>query len=204
VTRAWWAALVLSCATARPVAHKLTASDYPGVLTSPGSVPDFFRRQTITSRFNGRVQSFEAVLQKRGDTLTLVGLTPFGSKAFVLQQVGTEVRFTPILLRETPFPVEFILNDIQRTYFRGIPSSASMADGWHEEARDGELVRERWSSGHLQQRRFARLTGCPPGEVRIVFVSGAIPRIELDNEWFGYHLTITTTYESDGAPAVER
>ena len=39
-------------------------------------------------------------LQHRGDTLTIVGLTPLGTRAFVLQQQGLDVSFTSYLPEE--------------------------------------------------------------------------------------------------------
>jgi hypothetical protein len=203
--RIWWAlVLLLSCAANSTsgfrAERKLTAADYPGSLGSPADHPgDFIRRQAIVAHFPGHEQSFEAVLQKKGDKLTLIGLAPFGIKAFVLEQSASGVTFKPYLHRDMPFPPEFMLNDIRRTYFDGL-SSGALSDGWHEVVQDGERVRELWAGGRLLERHFARLSGGPAGEISIVYVDGmsgpqSPALIELDNGWFGYHLTIRTVSE---------
>ena len=54
------------------------------------------------------------MLQKTPGTLTLVGLTPYGSRAFLLQQTKGDVQFTKYIPRELPFPPTFMLLDIHR------------------------------------------------------------------------------------------
>lgn len=186
------------CATA-PRAPPVPQPDYPGVLTRPSAHPgDFLRRQKLTARFGERVNSFEAVLQKRGDVLTLVGLTPFGTRAFLLEQDGLEIRFTSNV-GELPFPPRFILLDIQRVYFDGIDSTP-LPDGERVLDRDGERIREVWSEGRLQTRTFTRLASDPPGILAIVYRGGMAPgisagEINIDNGWVGYQLSIITVSE---------
>lgn len=195
------AVVLTACATHRPPPKQLAANDYPGTLVSPASQPgDFLLRQQLVASFPGGTQSFEAVLQKKGDKLTLIALTPFGTKAFVLEQSGTDVTFTPYLSRELPFPPRFILNDVQRTYFKGLPH-APLSDGWHHEEREGERISERWANGRLMERHFLRLEQDPPGEIAVTYVDGMAdgrspPRIEFENGWFGYHLSISTVSET--------
>jgi hypothetical protein len=193
---AWFA---VACAAAPP-APTLKARDYPMALTPPSQHPgDFLRRQTLVARYQSHTSSFEAVLQKKGDVLTLIGLTPFGTKAFVLTQTGVEVKFTSFIPRELPFPPQYILNDIDRTYFQGILEGV-LPDGTHTADRNGEQIRERWEKGRLQERRFTRLAHDPPGEIVITYAGGmdggrSPALIEFENGWFGYHLAITTVSE---------
>ena len=184
------------CATTRGAA----VPDYPGVLTAPAAHPgEFVRRQKLTARYRGQERSFEAVLQKQGDALTLIGLTPFGSKAFVLEQRGLEVKFTPYLAGDLPFPPRFVLQDVHRVYFGGLGDDAK-ADGEHTALAHGERVREVWKDGRLLSREYTRLLADPPGSIAITYQGGMAcctspERIELENGWLGYHLSILTVSE---------
>ena len=71
-------------------------------------------RQKLTATSPKGGGSFEAVLQKQPGTLTLVGLTPYGSRAFLLQQTKGDVQFTKYVPRELPFAPTFLLLDIHR------------------------------------------------------------------------------------------
>jgi hypothetical protein len=193
------AAMSYGCAAVRPVPTG-QAHEYPGVLTPPSQHGgDFLRSQKVVARYGGRTNSFSAVLQKQADTLTLIGLTPFGSKAFVIQQVGMEVKFTSYLPDELPFPPRYVLFDIHRVYFGGL-GGAPLPDGEHVAERDGERIREVWKGGRLFERSFTRLAADPPGAMVIAYQGGMVPgtspaRIEIDNGWVGYHLSIATLSE---------
>jgi hypothetical protein len=197
--RAWVVVLgCAACATAQAPGPRPV--EYPTVLTPPDSHPGaFIRRQLLLGRFQGQELSLDAVLQKKDDELLLVGLTPFGTKAFVLAQKGTEVRFTSYMAQPLPFPPRYILEDVTRTYFCGI-ADGPLPDGVHQSERDGELIEERWKEGRLMERRFTRLDGNPRGEIVIDYVGGMAggrspARIEFDNGWLGYRLTVTTVSE---------
>lgn len=174
---------------------------YPGELIPAEELgPDFLARQRLSGRHGEQDFRFEAVMQLREGVLTVLGLTPFGSKAFVLTQRGSEVEFQAFVDRELPFPPEYILQDIHRTWF------------WHarlpwgdrppsEERPQAEVADERvsevWTGGELVRRSFERLDGSPPGLLRIDYVGGhrsgrPASKVVLDNGWFGYRLEIET------------
>lgn len=187
--------LLLSCAGARPVTPM---PEYPGVLVRPSQLPgDFMRTQKLVARFGEDSHSLEAVLQKKGDDLTLVALSPFRTRLFVLEQHGLEVKFTSYLPREMPFPPRYILYDVERVYFRALPG-APLADGEHTAVLDGESVREVWAAGRLLERDFTRPD--LKGRIAITYQPGMAgdispPLIEIDDGWAGYQLTITTLSE---------
>jgi hypothetical protein len=200
----WPAAILglflLTCGGRSPTSDTPKDAGYPGVLVPTDRIEGaFMARQKVVARHAGRTSSFEAVLQYHDGTLTLVGLTPFGTRAYVLQQRGTEVVFdvsAPQTLEAMPFPPRYVLLDIHRTFFMEIPG-APLSDGEHRTEREGELITERWESGRLRERSFRRLSGPPEGEIRVLYgagmVAGEIPRtIEFRNGWYGYHLTIET------------
>jgi uncharacterized protein DUF3261 len=191
--------LACGCGAVRPT-PTAPAPEYPGALTPPPLYGgDFLRSQKVVARYGGSTRSFSAVLQKQADTLTLIGLTPFGTKAFVIEQVGVAVKFTSYLPGEFPFPPRYVLFDIHRVYFGGL-GGAPLPDGEHLAERNGERIREVWKGGRLFERAFTRLADDPPGEMVIGYEGGMAPglspaRIEIDNGWVGYHLSIATVSE---------
>jgi hypothetical protein len=175
---------------------------YPGELISTAEMgDDFLARQKLEGRFGEREFAFQAVLQLHEGTLTVLGLTPFGTKAFVLTQTGTEVEFEPLIDREIPFPPEYMLQDIHRAWLwhARLPWGAGPpAQGSASTEVAGERVRETWTDEGLVRRSFERLDGQPAGEIRIDYVGGhqaghPAKRVILDNGWFGYRLEIETT-----------
>lgn len=175
---------------------------YPGELISTEAMSsDFIARQQLSGTFGERQFKFEAVLQLRHGTLTVLGLTPFGTKAFVLEQTGTEVTFRPLIDREIPFPPETMLQDIHRAWFWH--SRLPWGDQPPSEATPtvevaGERVTETWSENGLVRRTFERLDGAPEGLIRIDYFGGhrtgrPAKQVVLDNGWFDYRLEITTT-----------
>lgn len=173
------------------------AGGYPGELVSTEAMgQDFLLRQRVSATYGEHNTSFEAALQLREGALTVLGLTPFGSKAFVLTQTGTEVAFEKFVDRELPFPPDYILLDIHRALFMTVGDGV-LADGEHSAERAGERITESWSGGRLRRRIFARLDGQPAGEIVVRFEDGHVPGqvpgvMELSNGWFGYRLEIRT------------
>ncbi len=112
--------------------------------------------QQVTAEHVGGSETFRAVLEKRGDRLVMVGLGPHGGRAFVLTQDGEQVSFESQMPRELPFPPEFMLMDVHRTWLRGIPreGTAPLPDGEHDAFVEGENVHEVWSGGRLLSRSF--------------------------------------------------
>jgi hypothetical protein len=173
----------------------------PGVLHAPSEYPGaFLDRQTIVATYGKKSAKFDAVLQKRDDELVLLGMTPFGSRAFSLKQTGLQVAFESFVPQELPFPPQYILFDVQRVFFEGtLPGLPTPSDGAHEFApRDGEVMTEYWQDGRVLQRRFRRTSGDPAGEIVIVYESGMAlggpppQHIAFTNGWYGYRLDITT------------
>lgn len=198
------AALLLGCAprkadTGAPQGGppRLADADYPGTLAPALSGPDFLARQRLLGTAQGRSFHGEAVVQKQGEALTLIGLTPFGTKAFVARQQGGQVE-SQVLAPEgkLPFPPRFMLLDVNRVLFLGLPG-APLADGTHTGELHGERVTEVWQGGALLERRFERADGEPAGTVAVTYEGGMregkLPaRVRLDNGWFGYAIAIET------------
>lgn len=175
----------------------LSEADYPGALAPALSGPDFLARQRLDGKIRDRTIHGEAVLQKQGEALTLIGMTPFGTKAFVAKQQGGQVEhqvFAPE--GKLPFPPRFMLLDINRVLFLGLPG-APLADGTHVGQVGDETVTETWQGGALLERRFQRRDGKPAGTIVVTYEGGMrdgkLPeRLRLDNQWFGYQIVIDT------------
>jgi hypothetical protein len=175
---------------------------YPGELISTDDMGrNFLARQKLRGTFGEQEFAFEAVLQLHGGKLTVLGLTPFGTKAFVLTQTGTDVEFQPLIDREIPFPPEYMLQDIHRAWLWH--ARLPWGDGPPNETAPsteiaGERVTEQWSENGLVRRTFVRIDGQPPGEIRIDYIGGhrtgrPAKQVVLENGWFGYRLEIQTT-----------
>jgi hypothetical protein len=201
--RASSAALLLSFTACSAAAPRPAVHPDPGTLHAPGEYPgSFLDRQTIAATYAGRSAKFDAVLQKQGNDLLLLGMTPFGSRAFALKQSGLEVSYESFIpqVDQLPFPPRYILLDVHRVFFGGIPTDGQpLADGPHEAPpRDGELLTEYWQDRRLKQRRYRSTTVPSAGEIVIDYDSGMQPggppppHIAFVNGWFGYRLDITT------------
>lgn len=195
--RAWL--LVLGLVACAPRTMDPSQMRYPGELVPAAQLAgrgDFLARQTLVGRMGEREIHGQVVLQKRGAELTLIGLTPFGSKAFVIQQDASGVRSQTIMTGALPFPPEFMLLDVHRALFMGL-SQEPGADGERRGAREGERIVETWQGGRLLTRSFKRTDRRPKGTITIEYVGGmageqAPARIVMDNQWFGYRVEITT------------
>jgi hypothetical protein len=62
-------------------------------------------------------ESYGLVVQKTGARLVLIGLTPFGAKAFSVTQIGVEVWSESKLGAALPVPPENVLRDLHRAHF---------------------------------------------------------------------------------------
>jgi hypothetical protein len=189
--------LLLACASGPRAPSKLRESDYPGTLVESARLPATFARQRIEARFGEHAMSFQAVLQVDAGVLSLLALTPYGTRAFLIEQRGQAVRFEQYIDRDLPFPPRFILIDVHRALFSGaFPLTPAQPDGEHSVERDGERITERWQAGAVRERSFARLDGKPQGSIRIDYGddglrAGSLPkRIALENGWFDYSLVI--------------
>ena len=174
-----------------------TARDLP----RPDAIPGTFTvRQKLSARSSHGGGSFEAVLQKKPGEVLLVGLTPYGARAFVLRQTDGDVQLTSYVPRDLPFPPTFILLDVHRVLDAWLGPALPSGERAGDVA--GEHVHERWSAGRLVERTFARLPEArlaavaaePPVDVKITDdgdgPAGLAALVTLENVRFGYALTI--------------
>jgi hypothetical protein len=193
---------LVACAAPPRGPPRLSDADYPGLLRSATELPgDLLWRQRVTATWgDARPRSFDAALQKQGDTLTLIGLSPLGTTAFVVVLRDGAIDFREESGEDLPFPPRFILLDVQRVFYPWLPP------GQREGLVGDERVVEDFVDGRLAERRFTRLDGQPAGTITVRYEWGgqawrAPVRAELDNGWFGYRLTVVTLDETQLPPA---
>lgn len=189
------------CCTA-PKMEAIDPSSYPGVLQPPSSLGrDLVWRQKVTAQWGtDKSASFEAVLQKAGNALTLIGLNPMGQMGFAISFDGADIRLETRGGVEMPFPARFILLDVQRAFWPWLNEERISSSNERYGVVAGEQIRETFTGGRLNERVFQRADNVPKGMIRIRY-SGwegerlAPERVVLENGWFGYVLTVETFSE---------
>ncbi|MCK5942950.1 MAG: DUF3261 domain-containing protein [Planctomycetes bacterium] len=183
----------------------LGEADYPGTLQRPETLDvQAVWQQRVTAAWQvpgeeARERGFDTAVQRRGDRLTVIGLSPMGSIGFSIEQGPDGVTVANNIPEQLVIPPRFILLDVQRTFYPWF--DAPLHDGERVTERDDERILERWRDGRLVERRFERLDGARDGVIRISYQwdrdGWAVPtRAVLDNGWFGYRLTIETHGET--------
>lgn len=181
-----------ACVKPKPVSP-VPAHDLRGVLVPTERLgPPFVVQQRIQGRYQGGDATMDCVVQLSAGKLTVLGLTPFGTRAFVIEQKGTEVQFQKFVERDLPVQPEAVLYDIHRVFFRALPKPDR--DGVREQQDQGEMVRETWQDGHIVERRFQGIEGPVPTLVVVKF-DGApapvvAPHVTITNTAYAYELQI--------------
>src|SRR5262245_46573036 len=199
-------AIVLACGGGqRPLVVMSTndPAEYPGVLHDPHTLPrDFMVRQSLKldaiNKNNGKrlEAEFDAVVQKQGDKLLVLGLGPMNMKVFTITQLGSRIEFQQFRGPKMPFSPRNILLDVHRVFFKRLPPPAAAYSGVLRGELDGEHVEETWQAGELRERVFTRPGSQFRGGVRVAFGSGCTAKscepqsATIRNEWFDYTLAI--------------
>lgn len=187
-------ATTLASACGSPPPPRDAKMSYPCILHAPIELsPDIVVEQHVVARHGEHEGAFDAVVQKRGAELLVVGLGPLNTRAFVLRQEGDGVRFEQRMGPALPFPPRNVLVDVHRAFFKRLPTAGP--DGVFGGAIDDEVVTETWRGGELVERRFARADR-PGRAVRVIYGPGCRSdacepaTMRVINEWFGYELAI--------------
>lgn len=179
-----------SCVTTSPALRR----EAEVLLAAPATVgADFHWRQRIELEYGGRTRVFDAVLEKRGDRMVLVGLAPVGGSLLTVELEGGRVTAGGPLAEALPFSPRYLLRDVQRCYFP-VFGEPGPWDGARTLPRAGELVTEIWGGGRLLLRSFRSITG--GGRTRISYGpprgDGGYESVDLVDEARGYRLSIST------------
>jgi hypothetical protein len=203
------AACALAAGCGAPARHVVLStrdpSEDPCVLHDPATLPhDFLVRQRLTvhARRDGKPidGQFDAIVQKQGDTLLIVGFGPMNVKAFTLAQRGDRIEFTQFYGPELPFSPRNAVVDVHRVFFKRLPAPQPGHSGVVRGELDGEIVEETWQGGELRRAVFTipdrRPGSALHGAVSVELGPGCTPAAcepasaTLHNERFGYTLAI--------------
>jgi len=208
----WSLCLLVGCAaTPEPPGSRASFAD-EGELWPPARLAhDVMLEQHLVARWDGPdgpgEERFDAVVQKRGDELVVVGLSPLGQVGFTIRWDGTDVDFANPSERALPFPPRLILLDVQRVFYPWLDGPPPEGDCERRGAGAGERVVETWTAGRLTERRFVRLDEPERGAILVRYDWDGgdewgdaerehAPRATLSNGRHGYELAIETRVET--------
>ncbi len=100
-------------------------ADCPGRLRSTQEIEgDWVIHERLRVTGGEVDESYGLVIQKTGPKLVLLGLTPFGTKAFSVVQIGTQTWSESYLGPATAVPPENVLRDLHRALFLTVDDPA--------------------------------------------------------------------------------
>lgn len=163
------------------------------VPTDQLSTPPFVVVQRVHGRLGTQDIAFECTIQLAHGKLTLTGMTRYGTRAFLVEQVGKAVQSQAFELDEVGLEPVQVLYDIHRAFFRGL--RAPQTRGEHELVEGDQAVREFWWRGHVVERSFHSLD--TSSSLVMIRFEGApapviAPRMRVNNLHYSYWLEIET------------
>ena len=187
-------AVVPACSTTRPV-PSAGASLAPLVSTAEIR-GEFLMQQRLRYQWQEQEGQADAVVQMVCGELIVLLLTPFGTPAVVIRQRDRHVEIESKLPGMWTFPPEYVLRDVQRTYFVPIGDPA-LTEGRRQLAYGDESIEEVWAGGRLIERSFTSEQGGAQTRIVVGYPDGATrsepPRnATIDAPHWDYHLEVTT------------
>ena len=197
-------------------AHPMHSPDRSAERLLPAAAmkDDVLLRQRVTIRWDDGEQRFDSVFQKRGATMTLMGLGPMNRVGFILSLADRQVAFENRSGRDMPFAPEHILADVQRVFYPWLAEDSKCLACQRTGIRMGQEIEEKIGARFLEERRFRLVDHPGGGEVIIRYADWeAVPesrspkefptharsdvirvpkRVVVTNEWFGYELVVET------------
>jgi hypothetical protein len=154
--------------------------------------PPFVVEQRIKGTYRGGEVGLDCVVQFKDKKLTVLGLTPFGTRAFSIEQTGTAVKFEKYVERDLPVQPEMVLYDIHRVFFRGLPPDVSQGQNYSDQ------VTELRSGDYVVERRFQNMEG--PTNLVVISFDGppapiVAPHVKIANTAFAYAVEIENTQQ---------
>jgi len=155
-------------------------------------------RQKLRFRHAKHTGSLDAVVQVHCGKVSIVGLSPVGTRLFSITQQGEAIDVELSPGAAWPFPPEEILQAVHRTYLLPIAQPAR-SDGAHRVEVGSIRFVEVWQDGALLERQFP-YADAQAGERALTVrysgersSSGIASRVALHDTALGYHLDIETS-----------
>lgn len=181
----------------------------PVLLPAKALGQTFVLRQAVAVKWSGEAgqaeeASFDAAVQRQGESLLLLGLGPMGHVGFTLKLEKGEVSFENRTGQVLPFAPDRMLLDVQRVYYPWLDPEEACRDCTRSGRRAGYLIEEEWVAGRLLRRRFESLSpaeaegnqSTQPGievEYSGEIAFDGLPRdARLRDEGFGYEVELKT------------
>jgi hypothetical protein len=184
---------IAACAFPKPPPSQAPFEDDSAVVVSTDQLatPPFRVLSRVRGKLGTQDIAFDCTVQLSQGKLTLTGMTPYGTRAFLVEQIGSDVHARTFELNDLPFEALQVLVDVHRVFFRGLPQSQT--NGRHELVQGDQVVRELWSGGHVVDRRFHSLD--TSASLVVISFDGApapviAPRLRLTNLHYNYSLEI--------------
>lgn len=136
-----------------------------GLLPAAALEGDLLMRQHVTIVWGDHTESFDAVLQKRGGELVLLGLGVMNAVGFSLTLNEGIVRFENRTGREMLFEPERIMTDVQRVFYPWIEEAWTCTVCERRGFRAGVEISERIGTTNLEERRFRSIARPERGEI---------------------------------------
>jgi hypothetical protein len=180
--------VLAACATrVPPPAPALPETGLAPLVATSEIRGEFLMQQRLHFQWREQSGQVDAVVQMVCGELTVVLLSPFGTPGVVIHQRDRAVAVESKLPGPWSFPPEYILRDVERTYF--VPLG--------ERERGGEAIEEEWSGGRLVRRTFTGTRGGAPAQVAITYPDGMTRddpprRASIDAPQWGYRLDVET------------
>lgn len=182
----------------KPESAASPQAEYRGPLVNPRDIPgDFMWQQRVTATHGESRGSFDAVVQKKGAELLVLGLTPMKTRGFSLTQRETDVEYKQFVPFELPFAPASVLYDIHRAFFYNLLGPFPTS-GTRDSAFENERIKDEFVEGRLVARRFENVSDS--GKELLIeyspqgYVPKAPPEVTtIENLAYGYHLRVETT-----------
>lgn len=181
-------ALLTACGAAQRREHAPESLPPPALLPPAALEHDIFLRQRVVAIWSNGEARFDAIVQKEGARLQLIGLSPAGQVGFVFTLEDGELLIENRAGRQLSFSPAWILADVQRAFY---PASAF-------ETSELRLIERARDDGLPLRREFYR-----DSKAALVIDYGdygereIAPRtLRLENVEYGYTLTIDTYEEA--------
>ena len=176
-----------------PAAPDRVLAPLVSTLDIPG---EFLMQQRLHFHWKRNEGQVDAVVQMVCGELTVLLLTPFGTPGVVIRQRDRHVEIESKLPAMWSFPPEYLLRDVQHTYFVPI-GDPPVTDGRRQLAYGGEPIEEVWVGGRLVERSFTTEQRGEKWRIVVGYPDGATRRepprsATIDAPHWSYHLEVTT------------